>query len=489
MINRILPVFFIILLVSGFSQGSEKANILFLFADDQCFETIRAYGLTDIDTPNLDKLVERGTTFTHTYNMGSWSGAVCVASRHMLNTGAFVWKAQAISDKLNKNKGKKKKEANEKVNAWPDFQKEGLMWSQLMNSAGYDTYFTGKWHVRADAAKIFGVTNHIRGGMPKQTPEGYNRPIDGQPDTWSPYDKKFGGFWEGGKHWSEVVADDAADFLEMAKGKDAPFFMYIAFNAAHDPRQAPKEFVDRYPLDRIELPKNFLPEYPYKDKIDCSARLRDEKLAPFPRTEYAVKVNRQEYYALITHMDVQVGRILDALKKSGKEENTYIFFTADHGLGVGHHGLLGKQNLFDHSIRVPMMAVGPGIAAGEKNNSPVYLQDVMATSLELAGIEKPKHVQFQSLKPVWEGKSDGYDSIYGAYLKSQRCVIKDGYKLMLFPKVPKIQVFNTKTDPLEVNDIYGQETERAKKLFKHFLKLQEETGDTEDMKSVFPELL
>ncbi|MCK5923983.1 MAG: sulfatase-like hydrolase/transferase, partial [Methylococcales bacterium] len=364
----------------------------------------------------------------------------------------------------------------------------GFMWSQLMTSVGYDTYFTGKWHVKADAPSSFKTTRHIRGGMPKQTLVRYNRSFAKDEDSWSPYDKKFGGFWAGGKHWSEVVADDAEDFLEMAKGNSDPFFMYIAFNAAHDPRQAPKEFVDKYPLDRIELPKNFLPEYPYKEKIDCGKNLRDERLAPFPRTEYSVKVNRQEYYALITHMDVQIGRILDALKESGKEDNTYIFFTADHGLSVGHHGLIGKQNLFDHSMRVPMMVVGPGVAAGVKNESPVYLQDIMATSLELAAVEKPKHVQFQSLKPVWEGKSNGYESVYGAYLKSQRCVIKDGYKLLLYPKVPMVQLFNTKSDPLEVTDLYAKEKKRAKELFAHFLKLQKQTGDTLDLKSVFPDL-
>ena len=302
---------------------------------------------------------------------------------------------------------------------------------------------------------------------------------------------KFGGFWEGGKHWSEVVGDDATDFLGMAKESDNPFFMYIAFNAPHDPRQSPKEYVDRYPLDRIEMPKNFLPEYPYKDQIDCSARLRDEKLAPFPRTENAIKVNRQEYYAIITHMDTQIGRILDALEESGKSDNTYIFFTADHGLAVGHHGLLGKQNLFEHSIRVPLMAVGPGIEPGSSSRASVYLQDVMATSLDLAGIEKPEHVQFNSLQPIWnveEGKK-GYRAIYGGYLKSQRCIIRNGYKLLLFPNVPKIQMFNIKTDPLEMTDIYGNEKDRAKKMFKHFQRLQKETGDTLDLKEVFPELL
>jgi len=488
MIKRVLSVIFSLLLVSVFCRGEEKPNILFIFADDQCFETIHAYGLTDIDTPNLDKLVERGTTFTHAYNMGSWSGAVCVASRHMLNTGAFVWKAQAISEQLGGKAGKNKKGRTNKKSPWPDFSRKGLMWSQLMSSAGYDTYFTGKWHVRVDANKVFRTARHIRGGMPRQTPEGYNRPIEGQPDPWSPYDKKFGGFWEGGKHWSVVVGDDATDYLKMANDRENPFFMYIAFNAAHDPRQAPKEYEDMYPLDRIQLPENFLPEYPYKDQIDCGKNLRDEKLAPFPRTEYAVKVNRKEYYALITHMDAQIGRILAALKATGKENNTYIFFTADHGLAIGHHGLMGKQNLFDHSIRVPLMAVGPGIPAGKTTDEPVYLQDIMATSLDLAGIEKPDHVQFHSLKPIWEGKGNGYKTIYGGYLRSQRCVIKDGWKLLLFPNVPKIQLFDTKLDPLEVNDLYGREPEKAKALFQDFLKLQEEPGDTLDVKPVFPEL-
>ncbi|MEM1443689.1 MAG: sulfatase-like hydrolase/transferase, partial [Verrucomicrobiota bacterium] len=98
--------------LSGFAD--EKPNILFIFADDQCFDTVGALGLTDIETPNLDRLVARGTTFTHAYNMGSWSGAVCVASRHMLNTGAFLWHAEKISQNLNAKKPK-----NED---WPNFQ-------------------------------------------------------------------------------------------------------------------------------------------------------------------------------------------------------------------------------------------------------------------------------------------------------------------------------------------------------------------------------
>ena len=461
--------------------ADEQPNILFIFSDDQCFETIGALGMTDIETPNLDRLVEEGTTFTHAYNMGGWNGAICVASRHMLNTGAYLWKAKKISENIGKDKP-----AHPGI---PNYPKEGMMWSQMMKEAGYDTYMTGKWHVKADAAEIFDVARHIRPGMPNQTDEGYNRPVQGVPDKWSPFDTSFDGFWKGGKHWSEVVADDAQDFLEMAKAKENPFFMYIAFNAPHDPRQSPREYVEKYPLDRIEVPENFLPEYPYKNEIDNRPSLRDEKLAPFPRTKYAVQVHRQEYYAIITHLDTQIGRILDALEESGKRENTYIFFTSDHGLAVGHHGLIGKQNPFDHSVRVPFMVVGPGVEASKKVDSPIYLQDVMPTSLELAGVDVPERVQFKSLVPALEGSGEvGYEEIYFAYLESQRTIVKDGFKLILFPNVPKVLLFDLKNDPLEMRDVSGEYPEKVGELYKHFQELQEEMEDPVDLEGVFPEL-
>ena len=286
----------------------------------------------------------------------------------------------------------------------------------------------------------------------------------------------------------EVVADDAEGFLKMASAKEDPFFMYIAFNAPHDPRQAPREFVERYPLDRIEVPANFLSEYPYKDQIDNRPSLRDERLAPFPRTKYAVQVHRQEYYAIITHMDEQIGRILDALEESGKKDNTYIFFSADHGLAVGHHGLIGKQNLFEHSTKVPLMVVGPNVEAGKKNDSLVYFQDVMRTSLELASVPVPEHVQFESLLPVLSGESKGYDAIYGGYLKSQRSATEGDWKLILYPNVPKALLFNLAKDPMEMNDLSGKHPEKVSHLFSVLLQLQKETGDTLDLAESFPEL-
>jgi choline-sulfatase len=455
------------------TAAEAQPNVLFIFADDQMYNTIQALGNDEVETPNLDRLARRGVTFTHAYNQGSWSGAVCVASRTMLNTGRFLW------------------HANDVYKTSEEERSEGRWWSEYMKQAGYDTYMTGKWHVRADAEKAFDTAAHVRPGMPKQTPQGYNRPIVGQEDPWDPSDPKFGGYWEGGKHWSEIVGDDAETFLAQAAGEDSPFFMYLAFNAPHDPRQSPKEYVDRYPLDKIAVPPSFLPEYPFKDAIGCGARLRDEKLAPFPRTHYAVKVNRQEYYAIITHMDVQIGRILDALEKTGKADSTYIFFSADHGLAVGHHGLIGKQNLFDHSVRVPLIVAGPDVPHNEKIDGAVYLQDIMPSTLELAGVDRPEHVQFKSLMPVIAGgRTENYDSVYGAYLALQRSVTKDGFKLILYPKIQKALLFDLENDPQEMSNLadVAEYQPVVRKLFAEFLELQEQTGDSMDLRSTFPEL-
>ena len=167
---------------------------------------------------------------------------------------------------------------------------------------------------------------------------------------------------------------------------------------------------------------------------------RDESLAPLPRTPYAIKTHIREYYAIITHLDQQIGEILAALKKSGKDKNTYIFFTGDHGLSVGRHGLLGKQNMFDHSIQVPLLVVGPDIPKKHKIDQEVYLQDIMATSLELANIDQPDDIEFNSLLSTIKGTSQEKiykNGIYGAYIDYQRMIRKDGFKLIVYPKIKK----------------------------------------------------
>ena len=130
-------------------EPADRPHIIFLFADDQCYNTLGIYGHPEVKTTNLDELAQSGTIFTHAYNMGAWNGAVCQASRAMLNTGRSVWRAYELEDSQAENAAR------------------GELWSQLMSEAGYKTYMTGKWHVKTPAATIFDNVVHVRPGMPR----------------------------------------------------------------------------------------------------------------------------------------------------------------------------------------------------------------------------------------------------------------------------------------------------------------------------------
>ncbi|MCF2947893.1 sulfatase-like hydrolase/transferase [Paraglaciecola aquimarina] len=483
------------------SKTSDKPNILFIFADDQSPKTLGAYGNQHIKTPNLDKLAQNGVNFNNAYNMGAWNGAVCQASRAMLNSGRSVWQAHKMDRQFAQGKGVE------------------TTWAKLLEKEGYDTYMAGKWHVAASAEKVFQNAKHVRPGMPDDAydhasqqkiyddfmagktdykspgdflPVGYNRPLSKNDDSWSPTDPKFTGFWKGGKHWSEVLKDDTLGFIEQAKASDNPFFMYVAFNAPHDPRQAPQAYQDMYDEESLPLPSNWADNYPERDFIGNSARLRDAALAPFPRTEYATRVHLKEYYALISHLDTQVGEILAVLKASGKMDNTYIIYTADHGLAVGERGLFGKQNMYEESVRAPFIIWGPGIEGGQTVDADIYLQDVMATSLEIAGAEKPDYVFFNSIIDLAKGKTTNshYDAIYGAYIDSQRMIKKDGFKLLVYPLANTIKLFDLAADPDEVTNLANQAKYKSKvrNLFAELIKLQADLEDEMDLTAMYQAL-
>jgi choline-sulfatase len=363
-------------------------------------------------------------------------------------------------------------------------------WSQLLKSGGYTTYFTGKWHVNVPVKELFDHVDLVRGPAPPMPPAlgrlYQSRPIEGEDDTWSPFDPKFKGHWgEDGQHWAESLADSAIGFINNASKHEEPFFLYLAFNSPHDPRQAPKEYVDMYPQEKMDVPVNFVPENSYKDVMGCSTNLRDEKFAPFPRTEYAVRIHRREYYAIISHLDTQIGRILDALEKSGEKENTSIFLAADNGLAIGSHGLFGKQNLYEHSVKVPLLVAGPGLPKNQRIAEPVYLQDIVPTSLNVAGVDVPEHVQFKSLLPLIHGEEKKhYTAIYGAYMTLQRMVRKDDFKLIIYPEGNVRLLFDLKNDPDELTNLADKPEYAAKvqELFVELTKLQKETGDTLPLK-------
>jgi choline-sulfatase len=418
------------------SAPTERPNFLFLIADDLTFRAIHTLNNSEVRTPHMDSLAKHGCAFTHCFHQGSWQPAVCVASRTMLNTGLTAFRAQRHVDKT-------------------------PLWGETLGAAGYDTCLIGKWHIsRAAQERSFKKSGPLSPGMFESGPSAYNRPSPG--NTWTPWDTSLKGQWlhtsewqktkkDEVKHSAQIWAESAADQIIRQAGRDAPFFMYVGFNSPHDPRQAPKEFVDLYPKDRIRIPPNYLPEHPF-DQGDH--RGRDEVLAPFPRTREAVQLHRSEYYAHVTFLDAQIGRILEALENSGKASNTYIILTADHGLAVGQHGLMGKQNLYDHSTRMPLLISGPGVLRGKKVDSMVYQHSMFATTCELAGVPVPKTVEFPSLVDLIKSKgSEKHDAVFSFYRNFQRAVRTRDHKLIVYPQAHVTQLFDLKKDPWEMHNL------------------------------------
>ena len=507
MLRQLLATFFLLFIsftINAEAPDSTKPNIVFLYADDFAYWAINALGNEIIQTPNLDKLVAQGVSFSNAFNMGGWNGAICIASRSMLISGRSIWKANEI----NRQWGEGNTAAHSQT------------WGKLMSNAGYNTFATGKWHIQADPEQVFEETVNINpGGMPPDhltgtpgqydrvraayangedfyalLPPGYNRPLSETDDSWTASDPVHNGYWTDGTHWSEVQRGDAINFIDAASRSEDPFFLYLAFNAPHDSRQSPKEFLDLYPLEDIPLPENWLPEYPYLDEMGDLRVMRDEMLGPVPRTPYAIRTHIREYYAIISHLDAQIGLILQALEEKELMDNTYIFFTGDNGLSVGQHGLLGKQNMFDHSIHVPLLAAGPDLPSGTEVSSDIYLQDIMATSLSLAGIEKPDFVDFNSFLNLANGVASELplpNGVYGAYMDTQRMIRKDGFKLILYPRNQELLLFDLNADPLEINDLSDnpQYAAKVRNLFEGLLSLQAQMEDPLDLVDSFSFLM
>lgn len=447
-------------------KRSERPNFLFIIADDLTYRSIHALNNHEVHTPNLDRLVASGCAFTHCFHQGSWSPAVCVPSRTMLNSGLSAFHAQAGLDEVR-------------------------TWGQTLGSAGYDTYLCGKWHLDPTVLqRSFQQMGPVAPGMLPSTPEegsAYNRPSTG--NTWQPWDTSLKGHWlhsdlwesktpDTIKHSSVVYTDGVVDHLTHHVPKsEAPFFIYLGFNAPHDPRQSPKESLALYPEDKIEIPANFLPEHPF-DQGD--SKIRDEVLAPFPRTKEAVQLHRREYYSIISHMDHQIGRVLDALEKSGKASNTYVILTADHGLAIGEHGLMGKQNMYDCSIRMPLLISGPGVPAGRRVEELVYQHSMYATTCELAGVEVPKSVEFPSIAGLLHGEAHPvHDAVFSYYRDVQRTVRTKTHKLIVYPQVARIQIFDLEKDPWEMHDLSedpGISSVKAE-LMQRLLRFQRELDD------------
>lgn len=393
-----------------------RPNILHIHADDHRPDGLHALGNPLLVTPNLDTLVERGMTFTRAYTMGSMIGAVCTPSRTMMLTGRSWQRIPGAPG------------------ATPNAKDPMTFLPRVIQAAGYQTWHMGK------------AGNGFPAGLAEfQT---------------SIRDEGKGGERAGN---SRRLADRTIEFLKSraATNESKPFYVYLAPPVPHDPRFAEPQFHKLYDPAKIPLSPAFLPQHPFDNG---EMTVRDEALAPWPRTSEDTKQQNADYYACITGLDHHVGRIFAELKASGQWTNTIIIFSADNGLSMGEHGLFGKQNLYEFGgFHVPLVVAGPGISKG-KSEALVYLMDLFPTFAEFAGAKNPDGVEGKSLVPILSGTETKLrDALYTGYRNGQRAIRDDRWKLIRYPLVDRTQLFDLRADPHELINL-ADKPEHATKV-------------------------
>jgi arylsulfatase A-like enzyme len=445
-----------------FSQP-KNINILILYSDDHSYAALGAAGNRIVHTPNLDRLAQEGMLFTRAHVMGGHQGAVCIPSRAMLLTGRYVNRlpkdGAVIPDSL-------------------------VSLPEVLRQRGYTTFHVGKWHsdkvshhrMFSDGADIFFGGMHFEkdGGQFHPTVYPFD-PTGMYPESTMRSSDTFS---------SELYANGLIRFLNSSYAKERPFFAYIAFTSPHDPRTPPAEYEKMYAPEKIPLPKNFSPSHPF-DNGDL--HVRDELLLPRPLKPESVKKEIALYYGMISEMDHQVGRIMETLEKTGLRKNTLVVFAGDNGLAVGQHGLLGKQNLYEHSIRVPMIMSGPCIPENSRYDGFIYLSDIAPTLYDYLNIPPPQTVEAISHLSVFrEPEKKLRNHIYNVYGNWSRSFkSEDGYKLILYNVggVHHTQLFNLRKDPQEINDLSkkGRFQQKILELRSNLIKEMQATHDNLDL--------
>lgn len=417
--------------------AADRPNLLVLVADDLRPDAIAALGNPVVQTPNLDALASRSLVFTRAF----CSYPICHVSRAEMMTGRHHWEHQRDGG---------------------PFREGETTWPEVFREAGYETWHIGKWHVsgRPSQRGYTEVAGLFAGGGGKFRKEGQTDrrgvPVTGytgwifQSDDGKTQSPELGvGLTPG---IDGRFADAALSLI--GRGGEKPWFCHVNFTAPHDPLFPTEESVVRLREVAIETPPDFLPEHPF-DHGNFDGR--DEQLLPQPRTEASVRELRRDYYAVIEDLDRAVGKILAGLEASGEAANTVVLFTSDHGLAAGSHGLSGKQNQYDHTLRVPLFIAGPGIPPG-RTAAMVYLRELYPTSCDLAGIAIPESVTGRSFAEVLKGESEGHhDAVFGSFTDTQRSIeTDDGWKLVFYPRLDRWQLFDRNTDPLELRDLANE---------------------------------
>jgi len=380
----------VIIAVTGMVTGTAVAvegrpNVLFIVSDDlNCF--LGCYGDPLAKTPNIDRLAARGVRFERAY----CSFPLCGPSRNSFLTGLHP-NATGI---------------HENGQVFRQSIPSQVSMPQAFRLAGYFAARIGKLY-HYNVPMSVGTNGHDDPGSweLEMNPAGVDR-LEEEPQIFSLKGREFGGTlsWYASpkgdrEHTDGLMADDAAWVLERCgRDRSRPFFLAVGFFRPHTPYVAPKTpYFDQYPEDAMPLVAGAVGGPEGVPKAAFASRKAEQDTM----TDQQRRQARQAYYASISFLDAQVGRVLDAVEKNGLSDRTIVVFTSDHGYHMGEHGLYQKMSLFEESARVPLLIAAPGSCqAGGVANAPVSQVDIFPTLAKLCGVEAPANLQGQDLSPL-----------------------------------------------------------------------------------------
>jgi iduronate 2-sulfatase len=364
--------------------AASKTNVLFLICDDLNCD-LGCYGHEMVRTPNIDRLADRGVKFQHAY----CQYPLCGPSRASFMAGLYpdqtLVKRNAIYIR--------------------EHVPNVLTLSQMFRKHDYMATRVGKIY-HYNVPLHIGTSGHDDPYSWDYTINPRGRDVIEQDKIFSLRPGSYGGTlsWlaaegTGEEQTDGIAATETIKLLERHAEERSPFFIAVGLYRPHTPYVAPKEYFDRYPLDKIQVPS--IPEGYLKTLPNAAARSITRKKEQLNLTDELARQAIQAYYASISFADAQVGRILDALKETGLDKDTVVIFTSDHGYHMGEHGHWQKTTLFENAAHVPLIMAGPGITATSQTaGTPAEMIDLYPTLAELCNLEPPKFLSGVSLVPA-----------------------------------------------------------------------------------------
>lgn len=394
---------FLLLLIFTISLSAlDKPNVLFIAVDD-LRPDLGCYGVEHVKTPHMDKLGNEGTVFLNAY----CNVPVCGASRASIMTsirpiaGKRFMSHMSQADK--EAPGIKTLHALFKENGYTTISNGKILHMKEDSEAGWSEK---PWHDIEYSRQNWASTNFdalwkLPASKLNLSPRGrgpYREAAD-VPDS---------------EHQDGKVADKTISDLKKLKESDKPFFLACGFWRPHLPFNAPKKYFDMYDKDKLPSPADpiAVKNLPGGCKSSGELNAYSEVKGRLGSKEFEREA-RWSYYACVSYVDAQIGRVLNELKNLGLDKNTIVVLWGDHGYHLGEHKFWGKHNTLDYSTRVPLILRVPGLANGQKLSQLAEFVDIYPTLCDLTGLELPAHVQGESLTAVMKNPSlSGKDAVF-----------------------------------------------------------------------------